>query len=127
MHFETKAIHAGLKIFDNTPAIVPPMHPSTVFEHSKHGFQIGDLNYTRYSNPNRLHLEALIASLEGGAACAAFSSGVAAAKAVFQALNPGDHVIMPADVYAGNRSLINKVMKPWSLEADFVDMTDLNA
>jgi cystathionine gamma-synthase len=124
MHLETKAIHAGLDIFSNTSAIIPPMHPSTVFEHSKEGFQMGDLNYARYSNPNRLHWEALLTSLEDGADCAAFSSGVAAAEAVFQALNPGDHVLMPADVYAGNRGLMNKVMKPWKLEADYMDMTN---
>jgi cystathionine gamma-synthase len=124
MRLETKAIHAGLDIFSDSSAIIPPMHPSTVFEHSEKGFQMGDLNYARYSNPNRLHWEALLASLEGGESCAAFSSGVAAAEAIFQALNPGDHVLMPADVYAGNRSLMNKVMKPWNLEADFVDMTD---
>lgn len=125
MHLETKSIHAGLDNFSNTTAVVPPMHPSTVFEHSEQGFQMGDLNYARYSNPNRLHWEALLASLEGGDSCAAFSSGVAAAKAVFQALNPGDHVLMPADVYAGNRHLMDEVMAPWNLEVDYVDMTEL--
>ncbi|HYW35913.1 MAG TPA: PLP-dependent aspartate aminotransferase family protein [Balneolaceae bacterium] len=125
MHFETKAIHTGLDIQNDSSAVVPPMHPSTVFEHSKQGFQEGDLNYARYSNPNRLQLEALIAELEGGEQCAAFSSGVAAATAIFQALSPGDHVLMPSDVYAGNRSLINKIMRPWDLEADFIDMTNL--
>jgi cystathionine gamma-synthase len=125
MHFETKAIHAGLDIADESKAIIPPMHPSTVFEHSKKGFQMGDLNYARYSNPNRLQLEALIAALEGGADCAAFSSGVAAAAGVFQALQPRDHVLLPYDVYAGNRSLIKKVMRPWNLEADFIDMADI--
>jgi cystathionine gamma-synthase len=45
---------------------------------------------------------------------------------VFQALEPGDHVLVPSDVYAGNRSLIKKVMQPWNLEADFIDMTDLD-
>jgi cystathionine gamma-synthase len=126
MHLETKAIHAGLDIENNSSAVVPPMHPSTVFEHSKKGFQKGDLNYARYSNPNRLQLEALIAALEEGEACAAFSSGVAAATGIFQALKPGDHVLIPADVYAGNRSLIKKVMQPWNLEADFIDMTALD-
>jgi cystathionine gamma-synthase len=31
---------------------------------------------------------------------------------------------MPVDVYAVNRSLMNKVMKPWNLEADYIDMTN---
>ncbi|MBN2732467.1 MAG: aminotransferase class I/II-fold pyridoxal phosphate-dependent enzyme [Balneolaceae bacterium] len=125
MRLETKAIHAGLDVQNNSKAIVPPIHTSTVFEHSEEGFRDGDLNYTRYSNPNRLQLEALLAELEGGEACAAFSAGVAAAKAIFQSLKPGDHILIPADVYAGNRSLVEKVMQPWGLEADFIDMTSI--
>jgi cystathionine gamma-synthase len=125
MRIETKAIHAGLDIENDSKAIVPPIHTSTVFEHSEQGFQEGDLNYTRYSNPNRLQLEALLAELEGGKACAAFSAGVAAATAVFQSLKPGDHILVPSDVYAGNRNLVEKVMQPWGLEADFIDMTSV--
>lgn len=124
MRLETKAIHAGLDVQNDSKAIVPPIHTSTVFEHREEGFREGDLNYTRYANPNRQQLEALLAQLENGEACAAFSAGVAAAAAVFQSLQPGDHVLMPADVYAGNRSLTDKIMRPWGLEIDYVDMTD---
>ncbi len=126
MRFETKAIHSGIDIENPNPDVVPPIHRSTVFEHRKEGHQDGDLNYTRAANPNRLRLEHLLADLEDGSEAAAFSSGVAAATAVFQSLQPGDHVLMPADVYAGNRQLINDVMTPWGLEVDFIDMTDLN-
>lgn len=125
MRIETKAIHAGLDIENDSKAIVPPIHTSTVFELREEGFQEGDLNYTRYANPNRLQLEALLAELEGGEVCAAFSSGVAAATAVFQSLKPGDHMLIPSDVYAGNRNLVQKIMQPWGLEADFIDMTEL--
>lgn len=125
MRIETRAIHSGLGIENDSKAIVPPIHTSTVFEHSEQGYQDGDLNYTRYSNPNRLQWEALLADLEGGEVCAAFSSGVAAASAVFHALQPGDHILVPSDVYAGNRSLLEKVMQPWGLKADFIDMTNV--
>ena len=124
MHIETKAIHAGMDVHNDSKAIVPAIHTSTVFEHSKKGHREGDLNYTRHSNPNRLQLEALLAGLEGGQACAAFSSGVAAATGVFQSLSPGDHILMPSDVYAGNRSLLEKIMQPWGLEVDYIDMTE---
>lgn len=127
MHFETKAIHAGIDIQRETSDVVPPIHKSTVFEHRKEGYREGDINYTREVNPNRLRLEHLLAELEEGEACAAFSSGVAAATAVFQSLKPGDHVLMPEDVYSGNRRLVNDVMIPWGLEADFIPMTDLAA
>ncbi|HKK45852.1 MAG TPA: aminotransferase class I/II-fold pyridoxal phosphate-dependent enzyme [Balneolaceae bacterium] len=126
MHFETKAIHAGLDIQRDTTDVVPPIHKSTVFEHRKEGYREGDLNYTRAVNPNRLRLEHTLAELEEGESCATFASGVAAATAVFQALKPGDHVLMPDDVYAGNRKLIKEVMIPWGLKVDFIPMTDLD-
>lgn len=122
MRIETKAIHAGLDIENDSKAIVPPIHTSNVFELREEGFREGDLNYTRYANPNRLQLEAMLAELESGATCAAFSSGVAAATAIFQSLKPGDHILIPSDVYAGNRSLVEKIMQPWGLEADFINM-----
>lgn len=127
MHFETKAIHSGTDIANPNSDVVPPIHRSTVFEHSKKGHQEGDLNYTRAENPNRLRLEYLLADLEGGTEAAAFSSGVAAATAVFQSLQPGDHVLIPKDVYAGNRKLIEDVMIPWGLDVDFISMSDLSA
>jgi len=126
MRFETKAIHSGTNVANPNPDVVPPIHRSTVFEHREEGHQEGDLNYTRAANPNRLRLEHLIADLEDGQSCAAFSSGVAAATAVFKALRPGDHVLMPADVYAGNEMLVNDVMIPWGLEFDFIAMSDIS-
>lgn len=127
MRFETKAIHSGLNVLKESRSVVPPMNPSTIFEHGEEGhYQPGDLNYTRAQNPNRAQLEALITDLEEGTECAAFSSGVAAAAAVFQALDPADHVIMPEDVYHGNRMLIKKVMNRWGMKVTYVDMTDLN-
>lgn len=124
MRIETKAIHAGMDVANPTKAIVPPITTSTVFEIDPSGRKEDELHYTRLANPNRLQLEYLLNELEEGEACAAFSSGVAAATAVFQALNPGDHILVPEDVYAGNRKLVNKVMMRWGLEADFIPMTD---
>lgn len=124
MRIETKAIHAGMEVANPTKAIVPPITTSTVFEIDPSGRKEEDLHYTRLANPNRLQLEQLLTELEDGEACAAFSSGVAAATAVFQALNPGDHILVPEDVYAGNRKLVKNVMMRWGLEADFIPMTD---
>jgi cystathionine gamma-synthase len=123
MHFETKAIHAGLDIENPSKAIIPPISPSTIFEIDEKGRQEGDLHYTRLGNPNRLQFEHLIATLEGGVETAAFASGIAAATAVLQALNPGDHIIVPEDIYAGNRKMITGLMLRWGLKADFINMT----
>lgn len=127
MRLETKAIHSGLHVLKESKAVVPPLTASTVFELDEAGYREGDLNYTRAQNPNRAQLEALIADLEEGEACAAFSSGVAATTAVFQALKPGDHVLLPTDVYHGTRKLMNELMEPWGLEPGYIDMSDLSA
>lgn len=125
MRTETKAIHAAMELVKNNPDIVPPVHRSTVYELDKEGRSEGDWHYTRLENPNRVQWEQVLKVMEEGKAAAAFSSGVAAASAVLRALHPGDHIIIPEDVYAGNRKLVNKLMKPWGLQADFIDMTDL--
>jgi len=125
MRFETKAIHAGLDIHNPSKSIVPPISPSTIYEIDEEGRNESDLHYTRLGNPNRLQFEHLIATLEGGEAAAAFSSGIAAGMTILQSLHPGDHIIIPEDVYAGNRKMVNKIMTGWGIESDFIDMTDL--
>lgn len=126
MKFETRAIHAGLEIGNPSSSVVPPISPSTIFEIDSEGRDEEDLHYTRLGNPNRLQFEAVVASLENGAVAAAFSSGIAAATAVMQALDPGDHIIIPEDVYAGNRKMVKNIMNRWGLESSFIDMTSLN-
>ena len=126
MKFETRAIHSGLEIGNPSSSVVPPISPSTIFEIDAEGRNENDLHYTRLANPNRLQFEAVIASLENGAVAAAFSSGIAAATAVLQALDPGDHIIIPEDVYAGNRKMVKNIMNRWGLESSFIDMTSLD-
>jgi len=126
MRFETRAIHTGLNIGNPSSSVVPPISPSTIFEVDAEGREEKDLHYTRLGNPNRLQFEAVIASLENGKAASAFSSGIAAATAVLQALDPGDHIIIPEDVYAGNRKMVKNIMNRWGLESSFIDMTSLN-
>jgi cystathionine gamma-synthase len=69
-------------------------------------------------------LERCLAALESGSDCAAFGSGQAAAMAVFQALRPGDHLIIPDDAYHGIVRLLRELMVPWGLEYTPVDMAD---
>ncbi|MEX0722172.1 MAG: aminotransferase class I/II-fold pyridoxal phosphate-dependent enzyme [Balneolaceae bacterium] len=124
-HLETIAIHSGMKRSSGKNlSIVPPIEPSTIFEHRKEGHQENDWNYTRHSNPNRGQLEQLLADLEAGEACAAFSSGVAAIGAVLQALHSGSHILFPEDLYHGTRVLMTEFADRWNLTYDYVDMTD---
>jgi cystathionine gamma-synthase len=84
-------------------------------------------SYAREGNPTRQSLEECLASLEGGKEALAFSSGLAVATALLQGLEPGDHIVAPADVYFGLRQVIGGVFAKWPLETTYVDMTDLAA
>jgi cystathionine gamma-synthase len=127
MKLETLAIHAGNEPDTATGAVSQPIHLSTTFERETDGTFPHGYIYNRTDNPNRKSLETLLATLEGGAAALAFSSGSAAAGAVFRALRPGDHTIIPDDMYHGIRKLLNQVFVPWGLELSYVDLTDLES
>lgn len=124
MHPETTSIHAGQEIDPTTGAVIPPIYLTTTFERAPDGSFPHGYIYTRNANPNRAMLETCLATLEGGATCVAFSSGLAAAMSIFQALRPGDHVIAPDDAYHGVTRLLRDIMAPWGLEYTRVDMRD---
>jgi cystathionine gamma-synthase len=127
MRIETLAVHAGHAVDPATGAVTTPIHLSTTFEREPDGsFRAGHV-YTRTSNPNRTAVEQSLALLEGGAAAAAYASGSAATFGVFQALEPGDHVIAPGDAYYGTLRQLRELFERWGLEHDVVDMTDLAA
>lgn len=127
MRIETLAIHAGHAPDPATGAVAPPIQLSTTFQRAADGSYRGGFVYSRSDNPNRHALEEALAAVEGGAAAAAFASGLAATAAIFQALTPGDHVIAPDEMYHGAGKLLREVLVPWGLEVAFVDMTDRRA
>ncbi|MGO8949871.1 MAG: trans-sulfuration enzyme family protein [Ktedonobacterales bacterium] len=127
MRQETLAVHAGRVVDPATGAVVMPIHLSTTFERDPDGgFPLGYV-YSRTANPNRSALEAALSALEGGAAAAAFSSGMAAVMAVMQSLAPGDHILVAGDAYHGTGRLVRETFIPWGLAVTFVDMTQIAA
>lgn len=83
--------------------------------------------YARADNPAFDQPEALLAALEGGADAMLFSSGMAAATAVFLSLAPGDHVIAPKVMYWSLRNWLLGFAQSWGLVVEIVDMTDTAA
>ena len=124
MKIETAAARASHHVDPESGAIVAPIQPSTTFERAADGEYPGGYIYSRTGNPNRKQLEDILATLEGGAACAAFSSGSAASAAVFQALASGDHVVAPNDCYHGTRAILRDVFGRWGSQVTFADVTD---
>ena len=45
---------------------------------------------------------------------------------IFQALQPGNHIIAPNDAYSGTSLLLRELVAPWGLEVSFVDLTNLS-
>jgi cystathionine gamma-synthase len=127
MQIETIAVHAGKDIDPSTGAVMPPIHLSTTFERAEDGSYPSGYSYIRADNPNRRALEEALVALEGGVAAATFSSGMAAIMTVFQALQSGDHVLIPDDIYFGTGKLLTDLFGRWGLEHTAVDMTDLAA
>ena len=120
MRFSTRAIHVGQEPEEVTGATIPPIFISSTYTQEAPNDHKG-YDYSRAINPTRSNLEACLASLEGGEACAAFSSGLAATTAVFQTLRPGDGVVAGHDLYGGTFRLLDKIFVPWGLEVVYAD------
>lgn len=119
--FSTRAIHAGQDADPATGATVVPIYATSTYTQTAPGQHKG-YEYSRSGNPTRTALEICLASLEGGERGLAFASGLAASTAVFAALlKPGDEVAAAADLYGGTFRLLDKVFKPWGLNARYTD------
>jgi cystathionine gamma-synthase len=117
-----QALHA---IDRETGAVVPPVHFATTYARDEQYLLRGP-GYTRDENPTPKHAERVLAALEGGAEAMAFSSGMAAATAVFRAVcRPGDHVIVPRVGYYNLRSWLERWGTRWNVAFDLIDTTDL--
>lgn len=126
MRIETLAVHAGHDIDQATGAVTPAIQLSTTYAREADGTYRAGYLYSRYANPNRVALETCLATLEGGAAAAAFASGSTATMTLIQAMGPGAHVIIPDDAYFGTIKLARDIFGPWGVELSIVDMTDVS-
>jgi len=124
MRFDTLAIHEAQDADPSTGALVTPIHQTSTFVQEAPGVHKG-FDYGRTNNPTRQTLERVLAALEGVPWCATFSSGLAAEHTILQALTgPGDHVIVPRDVYGGTFRLLNAVHGPKGLAWTQLDLGD---
>jgi cystathionine gamma-synthase len=124
---ETAAAQALGFVDPVTGAIVPPLHPATTYERDERNALLGGRLYSRADNPGYDLVEEMMDRLEGGQGSAVFSSGMSAASAVFLALAPGDHVLVPEVIYWALRNWLVGWATQWGLSVESVDMTDLGA
>src|SRR2546422_4958083 len=120
MKFSTKAIHAGQEPDPATGAVSVPIYQTSTYAQEALGKHKG-FEYARTQNPTRLALERNLAALEGGRACFAFASGMAATNAVMTLLKAGDHVIVSDNTYGGTVSVFYKKLRNFWVVFSYLD------
>ena len=126
--FATRAIHAGQAPDPTTGSVIPPIYQTSTFVQDGVGNFRNGYEYARGGNPTRTSLETLLADLEGASHAFSFSSGLAGEDTLLRAiLKPGDRIVMGNDVYGGTHRLVNRVLVPWGIRLDTVELTDLDA
>src|SRR5918996_2762597 len=126
MRFETRAIHVGQDPEPLYGAVNVPIFQTSTYAQESVG-KPKAYDYARGGNPTREALQSVLASLEGGTRALCFASGMAAEATLLLLLRPGDHVVLPDDVYGGTYRLLARVLSDWGLAFDTVDMTDPDA
>ena len=111
MDFETRAIHDGQEPDPATGAIITPIYQTSTFVQEAVGVNKG-YDYARGANPTRTALQAALASLENAAHGIAFSSGLGATTTLMHLVNPGERVVLIADVYGGVYRMTSQVYEP---------------
>ncbi|WP_127555486.1 O-succinylhomoserine sulfhydrylase [Saccharospirillum alexandrii] len=91
------------------------------------GDQEGNV-YSRYTNPTVQAFEARLALLEGGEACAATSSGMAAIFSVCMAfLKSGDHLVSSRSIFGSTNVVFNRYLERFGVTTTYVDPKDVSA
>jgi len=111
MEFETRAIHAGQDPDPATGAVITPIYQTSTYVQEAVGVTKG-YDYSRVSNPTRTALETALASLEGAEHGVAFSSGLGATTTIMHLVDPGQRVVLIADVYGGVYRMTSQVYEP---------------
>lgn len=104
--------------------LAPVIHPASTFERAADGSYPGGRLYARDQSPAYDQAEALLAVLEGGHQALIFPSGMAAATALLQALEPGARVLAPRAMYWGLRNWLHELAARGQIALTFYDNTD---
>jgi O-acetylhomoserine (thiol)-lyase len=126
---ETLCLHAGQLPDPVTGSRAVPIYQTTsyVFDSADHAASLFNLEtfgnvYSRISNPTVSVLEERLAALEGGRACLATASGMAAQlTAILTLLGPGDHIVASSLLYGGTYAQLDVTLRKMGIETTFVD------
>jgi cystathionine gamma-synthase len=109
-----------------TNAVIPPIHMSATFlRDADNGYAKGYV-YGRTDNLSVQQAERLTTSLEGAEEALLFGSGMAAATAIFLALDKPVHIVASQVMYWGFRSWLRQISR-YGHSVTFVETSDLDA
>jgi O-acetylhomoserine (thiol)-lyase len=131
-HFETLQLHAGQTADPTTGSRAVPIYQTSsyVFKDADHAANLFGLRefgniYTRIMNPTTDVFEKRIATLEGGVAAVAVSSGQAAQfLALTNILQAGDNFVTSSHLYGGTYNQFKVAFKRLGVEVRFADGID---
>ncbi|HAS50569.1 MAG TPA: O-succinylhomoserine sulfhydrylase, partial [Gammaproteobacteria bacterium] len=84
--------------------------------------------YSRFTNPTVRMFQDRLAALEGGDACIATSSGMAAILATcLTLLKSGDHLVSASGVFGTTLSLFNQYLSKFGVTTSYVPLADREA
>lgn len=125
---ETLNVQALHHVDAATGGLSPAIYPSSTYIRDENYELINARHsYGRAENPGYDVAEKVLAELEGAPAALLFSSGMAAAMAVVQSLQPGDQIVAPKIMYWGLRNWMVKFCDKWGLGLDLFDAADPDA
>jgi cystathionine gamma-synthase len=125
MEFETRAIHTGQEPDPATGAIITPIYQTSTYVQEAVGVHKG-YDYARVGNPTRTALQVALASLENGSHGVAFSSGLGATTTLMHLVDPGQRVVLIADVYGGVYRMTSQVYEPKGYRFTYVPATEFD-
>ena len=130
--FATRSLHAGHTPDKASLARAVPIYQTTsfVFEDSVHAAALFALQkfgniYSRIMNPTTDVFEQRVASLEGGMAALATSSGQAAQfLAIASLMGPGDELVAASTLYGGTYTQFDVSFRRLGIDVKFVEPDD---
>jgi cystathionine gamma-synthase len=125
MEFETRAIHVGQDPETSTGALTTPIYQTSTFVQDAVGENKG-YDYARVGNPTRTALQEALASLEGADHGIAFASGLGATTTLMHLVDPGQRVVLIADVYGGVYRMTSQVYEPKGYRFTYVPAAEFD-
>ncbi len=130
--FGTLCLHAGQQPDAATGARAQPIYQTTsyVFDDAEHAASLFNLQtfgnvYTRLSNPTTAVFEERVAALEGGRACVATATGMAAQMVALLTLcQTGDHIVAARTLYGGSFTQLGVTFAQFGISVSFVEPDD---